>query len=120
MDDRIHLSIDGDEKKRLRELASRKGVSLSEWMRQAAAERAAAERAADLPAEGPPPSGSQNGDAPRRVTGSRADRRARGEIIERLMGDDPDPPAGPDWLPDFARRLWGRHAHRDRSRARDR
>jgi hypothetical protein len=115
MDDRIHLSIDGDEKERLRELASRKGVSLSEWMRQAAAERAAAE----LAAEGPPPPGSRNGDALRRVTGSRADRRARGEIIERLMGDDPDPPAGPDWLPDFARRLWSRHAHGDRTRARD-
>lgn len=43
MPERIHLVLSAAEKERYRLAAARVGVSLSEWLRQAAEERAAAE-----------------------------------------------------------------------------
>ncbi len=46
MAERIHLVLDGAEKERYRQLAVRAGQSLSEWLREAAQEKAAAAGAA--------------------------------------------------------------------------
>lgn len=42
MTDRVHVLMDPAEKERYRRLAEREGKTLSEWLREAAAEKAAA------------------------------------------------------------------------------
>jgi hypothetical protein len=43
--ERIHLVLDGTEKERFRQIAARAGQSLSEWLREAAQEKALAAEA---------------------------------------------------------------------------
>lgn len=45
MDERIHLMVAAEAKARYRTLASRAGKTLSEWLREAAAEKAAEQEA---------------------------------------------------------------------------
>lgn len=44
MSERIHIVVDAAEKERFRRQAAREGKTLSEWLREAAAEKAAAAR----------------------------------------------------------------------------
>lgn len=46
MADRVHILMDAAEKARYRRLAAREGKTLSEWLREAAAEKAASARQA--------------------------------------------------------------------------
>ena len=85
MTERIHLVLDGAEKERFRLLAVRAGQSLSEWLREAAQEKAAAADAAPaLDSEAALRAFFAACDA--RETGVEPDWEAQRQLIEESVG----------------------------------
>lgn len=82
--ERIHIVVGREEKERFRRLAAREGRSLSDWLREAARERAAARGEAQLEDEA---SLRKFFDAcDRREEGREPDWEVHREVIERSIG----------------------------------
>ncbi len=85
MAERIHLVLEGTEKERYRLLAARAGQSLSEWLREAAQEKAAeAEAAPSLDSAGALRAFFAGCDG--RESGREPDWEAQRELIEQSIG----------------------------------
>ena len=82
--ERIHLVLDGTEKERFRRLAAQAGLSLSEWLRDAAhAKAAAAEAAPSL--NSPDALRAFFDECSRREVGQEPDWEVQRELIERSV-----------------------------------
>ena len=102
MDENINFQLSSEEKERFQRHADRTGMSLSDWMRQAAAEKA--------DSAGAGPSDEQR---------DPAGREAHRELIDRFLNSESERDPVPSWIPHFARRFCRRHVRRWRKRRPD-
>lgn len=85
MAERIHIVVDAAEKERFRRQAAREGKTLSEWLREAAAEKVASAGEAALDTAEALSSFFEACDA--RETGREPDWEAHRRVIEQSMGE---------------------------------